>query len=294
MRIVILTADDFGLSPSINEAVAMAYGEGLLTSASLMVTAPYREDAVAKAKRLPGLGVGLHLVLADGLPALPAAKIGLLLNSQGRFDRRMLGASLRFFFSRSARKQLEAEIHAQFQAYVATGLELDHVDVHKHFHLHPTISAIMIRVGLQYGMSSVRVPKEPPVGNTGRSGRSQRAARAGYAALLPWVRILQARLDASGIHHNDHIFGLADSGAMSEARILEILDRLSDGVTEIYFHPALNSQAGLSAQPAEYRHAEEYLTLTSTRVRHKLEDLGILRRTYGELIQRNWGAMTGA
>lgn len=283
MKRLILTADDFGLSPAINQAVEIAHVRGVLTSASLMVTAPYRDDAVARAKQLPNLGVGLHLVLADGLPALPATQIGALVNSRGEFDGHMLGPALRFFFSRSCRKQLEAEIRAQFEAYVATGLRLDHVDVHKHFHLHPTISGAMIRIGLEYGMRSVRVPKEPFIEKKGRRVRRAFLARIHDAALLPWVRLLQNRLEAAAIRHNDHVFGLADTGAMTEAKVLEILEQLPDGVSEMYFHPAATSPVAASAYATHYQYEEEYRALTSAAVRQKLEDIEIRPCTYETL-----------
>jgi chitin disaccharide deacetylase len=157
-RFLIVTADDFGLHEAVNEAVQQASSRGILTAASLMVGAPASADAVRRAHQLPRLRVGLHLVLVDGAPLLPVSAVPQLVDRSGQFGRRMALDGARYFLSRSARRQLEAEIRAQFRAFAATGLTLDHVNAHKHFHLHPTL---MLRVGRGYGMRAVRYPYEP-------------------------------------------------------------------------------------------------------------------------------------
>src|SRR5262249_22324014 len=118
-------------------------------------------DAVSRARRLPGLRVGLHLVLVDGSPALPREEISGLLRGNGGFDRNMVRAGFRFFFLPAIRSQLGREIRAQFEAFRATGLPLDHVNAHKHMHLHPTIADLIIEIGRDFGMKAVRVPSEP-------------------------------------------------------------------------------------------------------------------------------------
>src|SRR4029077_12516310 len=114
---LIVCADDFGRDIAINEAVEQAHRHGILTAASLMVGVPAVADAVARARRLPSLGVGLHLVLADGAPVLPASEVPALVGGDGRFDSNMVRAGFRFYFSLAARRQLAAEIHAQFTAF---------------------------------------------------------------------------------------------------------------------------------------------------------------------------------
>ena len=101
MRRLIVCADDFGLDAAVNEAVETAHRDGILTCASLMVGAPAAADAVARARRLPRLRVGLHLVLVDGKPVLPRRAGSAVSSTQsGAFDDNMLRAGFRFFFSR--------------------------------------------------------------------------------------------------------------------------------------------------------------------------------------------------
>ena len=137
---MIVTADDFGAAREVNEAVEKAHRGGILTAASLMVAAPACADAVAKAKSMPSLGVGLHIVLVEGRPILPPDSIPDLVDAGGFFRNDMVRAGVAMFFRPAVRKQLAKEIEAQFEAFRRTGLPLDHVNAHKHFHLHPTIA----------------------------------------------------------------------------------------------------------------------------------------------------------
>ncbi len=178
-RRLIVTADDFGASLEVNEAVERAHRSGILTSASLMVGAAAAEDAISRARRLPSLAVGLHLALVRARPVLPASDLPALVGPDGRFPDGLVGSGFRFFFRPSSRVQLEREIRAQFEAFRRTGLELDHVDAHNHMHVHPTVLEIVLRVGREHGLAAVRVPREPflPSWRAGRSHGNSDSAR---------------------------------------------------------------------------------------------------------------------
>ena len=156
---MIVTADDFGLAPEVNAAVETAHSKGILTAASLMVGAPAAADAVDRARRMPSLKVGLHIVLTDGYPVLPPSRLPNLIDRSGRFRSDMGRASVRIFFDPMTRRQVADEITAQCEAFLATGLQLDHVDCHKHWHLHPTIAGLILDIGQRYGMTALRVPE---------------------------------------------------------------------------------------------------------------------------------------
>jgi chitin disaccharide deacetylase len=259
MRSLIVTADDFGAAAAVNEAVECAHRRGILTCASLMVSAPAAADAVKRAKAMPTLGVGLHLVLVEGRPTLAASEIPDLVDGDGFFrcDMAKLGAEI--FFRPKVRRQLAHEIAAQFKAFAATGLALDHVNAHKHYHLHPTIAALTLRIGAAYGLKAMRVPYEPAA-----VLRRVEADAPGNALVAWWARQLGHRLDAAGIFHPDQTFGLAWSGAMTEARLCGLLENLPDGVSEIYFHPA---QAAAYTQSAPgYAYEAEAAALVSPQV----------------------------
>jgi hopanoid biosynthesis associated protein HpnK len=263
---LIITADDFGLHTSINRAVELAHRKGVLSAASLMVAAPAAADAIARARACPSLRVGLHLVLADGQAILPRDTIPDLVDAHGRFGEQMAYDGARFFFLPRVRRQLAAEIHAQFKAFAASGLALDHVNTHKHFHLHPTILSMMIDIGRPFGLRAIRLPRE-----------------TGMPLLLkPWLALLRRKLTAAGIAHNDYMAGIAQSGRYDEAALLETLARLpGQGVGEIYLHPALISGAEVGASMPAYRHADEFAALISPRVRLALDQLALRGFRFG-------------
>lgn len=255
---LIITADDFGLHPSVNLAVEQAFRRGVLSAASLMVGAPAAQDAVMRARANPGLAVGLHLVLADGHAILPPAAIPDLVDRDGNFGNHMARAGLRWFLLPRVRRQLAAEIRAQFEAFRRTGLLLDHVNAHKHFQLHPTVLSLIVCIGRPFGLRALRLPREP-----------------GAPLLLrPWIGLLERKLDAAGIAHNDYLAGLRCSGRFDESALLATLNTLpTTGIGEIYLHPALESGAAVAASAPAYRHADEFAALVSPRVRLARERL---------------------
>ena len=266
---LIITADDFGLHQSVNEAVERAHREGILTTASLMVAAPAATDAIERAQGLASLRVGLHLVLVDGQAMLPRAAIPDLVDAEGRFGNRMALDGVRFFCLPWVRRQLAAEIRAQFEAFAATGLRLDHVNTHKHFHLHPTLLRLIIDIGYAFGLRAVRWPNEAHT----------------PLLLKPWLALVRRNLAAAGIGHNDYLVGIAQSGRFDEAALLDTLDHLPRwGICEIYLHPALISGAEIAPSMPNYRHADEFAALVSPRVRAALDRLGLRIGGFSDLL----------
>jgi hopanoid biosynthesis associated protein HpnK len=261
MQSIIFSADDFGLTESVNEAVERAHVEGVLTQASLMVTAPAAGDAVSRAKNLPNLNIGLHLVLVDGDSILGHAKLPHITTPDGKFPRAQAALGLRYFFSPAARRELAAEIRAQFTAYAATGLPLHHADTHKHMHLHPTVGRLIIDIGKEFGLTRIRVPSEPPAvlrvcGET-----------TGFAdqALYAWSRVLRAQARRAGFCAPDHVFGIKLSGHMTAPRVARLLENLPAGESEIYFHPAARHDPVLQCLMPDYEHEAELAALLSLR-----------------------------
>ena len=281
---LIVCADDFGLDEAVNAAVEQASRDGILTCASLMVGASAARDAVARAHRLPRLKVGLHLVLVDGRPTLPPDAVPDLVDPSGAFDDNMLRAGLRFFFSRRARRQLAAEIRAQFTAFRATGLMLDHVNAHKHLHIHPTVAALVIAIGREFGMRAVRVPAEP--WGALRQAAAPEGARVLPPLYAPWIALLRRRLRRAGLAVNDHLLGLAWSGAMTEPRVLRLLAALPAGASELYCHPAVEQTAALARTMPAYRPVEELAALLSPAVRRVIDSSGIELVSYADLAAR--------
>ncbi len=219
-----------------------------------MVSGPAAADAVAKARALPKLAVGLHLVVIEGEPTLPPDQIPDLLGPDGRFPSDQLRLGINYFFRPKVRRQLAAEIRAQFEAFRATGLPLDHANAHKHMHLHPTVGRMMIGIGRDYGLRAIRVPSEPPI----PGGPPQ---NLGSRALRQWCGVLRSQARRAGLVTNDHILGLGWTGHMTRARTEHLLANLPAGLTEMYFHPSAERDATLRALMPDYDHEGEYLAL---------------------------------
>lgn len=233
MKRLIITADDFGLHHAVNAAVATAHKRGVLSAASLMIGAADSAEAVALAQELPSLRVGLHLVIADGRSCLPYSEIPQLTDASNWMDARVVARSFRILRP-GVFRQLRRELQSQFAAYRRTGLSLDHVNVHKHLHMHPLVLKIVMEEALAHGAPPIRVPFEP----------SWAAADRGPVGRLPtafsnwWAMAARRRLRRAGFICNDLVFGLSDTGRLREESVLRFIERLPNGVSEIYLHPA--------------------------------------------------------
>lgn len=234
-----------------------------------MVAAPAAQDALLRARRLPQLAVGLHVVLVNGRPVLPPEAVPDLVDARGEFLTDLVRAGVRFFVRPGVRRQLAAEIRAQFERFTATGLPLDHANAQSHMHVHPTVFRLILEIGREYGLRAIRIPREPALGTW---------------SIEPWIRLMRARARRLGVASNDYAFGINDVGAMTEQRVLRMLDTLPDGVTEMFFHPATQAFAGADSGTDAYRWADELAALTSPAVRSALTRNAIASVTYGELV----------
>ena len=236
----------------------------MLTTASLMVGADAADDAIRRARRLPSLRVGLHLVVIEGRATLPAATIPDLVDPRtGWFASDQLRLGVGYYFRPRVRRQLAAEIRAQFEAFRDTGLALDHANAHKHMHLHPTVGAMLIGIGRGYGLGAVRVPSERGIGGG-----------FGARALGAWTSVLRRQVRRAGMRTTDRCYGLAWSGAMTAARVHAVLAALPPGTSEIYFHPAARRDAALARLMPGYRHEDELAALVDPATRALLAGRG--------------------
>ena len=222
-----------------------------------MVASPGAADAVRRARAMPNLRVGLHLVLVEAKPALPPGRIPDLVGPDGLFRTDMARLGFDIAFKPRVRRQVAAEITAQFEAFAATGLRLDHVNAHKHFHLHPVIAAETIAIGQKFGARAIRVPTEPVAVVRG----IEPSAGTVFASLLAqWTRVLRAQARRAGLMTPDAVFGLAWSGAMTRVRLQRLLERLPRGTIEIYTHPATANE--FAGHAPGYCYTEELAALT--------------------------------
>lgn len=239
-RRLIVNADDFGRSPSINQAIVRAHREGILTSASLMVNEPAVAEAVALARENPDLGVGLHLTLVCGRSACPPAGIPDLVDRESAFSDDPFRTGLRYFVRPDLRPQLEREISAQFEMFRATGLKLDHVNGHLHFHMHPTVFGILLRRARDWRITRLRLPRDPFRLNL-KLAPGHLAYRLSHALmfnlLASWARPAMARWQ---VRHTGFVFGLLQNSRVDEDYLSRLIPHLPPGDSELYSHPSLD------------------------------------------------------
>jgi hopanoid biosynthesis associated protein HpnK len=194
----------------------------------------------------------LHLVLVEGRPVSAPEHVPDLVDKAGLFRPNVARAGAAMFFLPHVRRQLAVEIEAQFAAFAASGLKLDHVNAHLHFHLHPTIAHLIASIGPRFGVVGARGPVEPrAILHAIEPERVSDLERL----IEPFARALRRRFRAAGMVVPDQVFGLRWSGAMNRTRLVNLIERLPEGLTEIYSHPA---RAGGFAGAAEgYRYADE-------------------------------------
>jgi hopanoid biosynthesis associated protein HpnK len=279
VKAVIITADDFGFSREVNAAVISTFRDGILTAASLMVAGAARDQAVALAREQPELDVGLHLVVCRGFSVLAPERLGGLVDQSCRFRDQPVLAGMVYYFDRRVRSCIRDELRAQIDAHLELVGYLNHVDGHLNFHVHPVIASILIELAAEYGIPCIRLPREPLL-TTLRLARDH-AARKMVESII--FRTLSRRMlklmAARGICTTDRLFGLHQTGHMTEAYILGLIARLPPGTTEIYFHPAENDAA--AASPVAAARIESQI-LKSPRVRQALMDAGVEVTSFAE------------
>ena len=286
MKRLIVNADDFGLSPEVNAGIIRAHRDGILRSASLMVAEPAARDAAELARDNRDLDVGLHAVVCRGHSVLDASRLGAAMNASGEFIDNPVAAGMRYFFDRSLRAAMTDELRAQVERHLELVGYLNHIDGHLNFHVHPLFADILVELAVEYKVPCIRLPRERVT--TTLQLRRDNAPRKLVESLI--FRTLSRRtsrmMAARGLTSTDALFGLHQSGHLSEDYIVGLLDRLRDGTTELYFHPA----ADIGRVPPAPEAQLEVEILTSPRVRDALVRNGIELITFADLAKAKLAA----
>lgn len=280
MRKLIINADDFGLSSGVNRAVEQAWQQGVLTQASLMAGGDAFDEAVAIAKRNPGLQVGLHLTLVQGKPVLPPDKLPGLVGSNGCFPDNPVLVGMRLFFDPTIRMQLRNEIEAQILKVKQAGIPLSHIDGHLNIQMHPTVFSVLSELMQLHGITSFRISRERLLQNL----RYDRTRLAGKLAERFIFGALASHARPSLRYHSVttavEVKGMLNSGRMTEEYLLAIAENLQPGLTEWYLHPGCLPDPEISRRMPDYQHEQELAALLSPRLRFRLQELGITLTNY--------------
>jgi hopanoid biosynthesis associated protein HpnK len=272
LKQLIVNADDFGLTPGVNRGILRAFHDGIVTSASLLVTGSAFEEAVALARQNPELDVGLHLTLVEEQGILGHEALPTLVDEMGRFPRTSGEFFRRALLGRIRWDEVEREVAAQIALFQETGLRLSHVNSHQHLHMFPPVFQIVRR--LTHSMENVWIRN--PAGPWRKSPNTP---------LGRWVQRLGLNLtclSARGLHARplpqmpDGMYGFEVSGSLTRSSLEQILRKIPDGLYELICHPGegdADTQRRYSHW--DYRWAEELEALTAPETRLVLEEHGI-------------------
>ena len=240
MSRLIVNADDFGLTSGVNRAIAELHAAGAVTSATLMARASAASEAIEIARSTPTLGVGCHIVLVDGTPVLPPDRIASLIDARSGHFHGTLSAFLpRLLTGRIDSSEIEAEATAQIALLQNRGLDLTHIDTHKHTHMFPAVLRAVLRAARAAGINRIRNPFEPAWASRATARAS--LMRVAEIAVLRRLRPVCLRIVAdAGFATTDGTVAMAATGVLDAATLASLIGRLAPGTWELVTHPGYN------------------------------------------------------
>jgi predicted glycoside hydrolase/deacetylase ChbG (UPF0249 family) len=274
-RLLIVNADDYGLTTGVSRAILEAHDRGVVTSTSVLALGPAFERTAHWLAGHPTLGAGAHLAaVGEDPPLLGAREIPSLVDGRGR-----LPHSWRVFLPRMAagridRDDLRREFAAQFERIRAAGIEVDHVDTHQNLHLWPEVRDVVLEVGDTHGVRAVRVTR-----STARTvvGSTVRALATRFEAVA----------EARGWHFPDAATGLDEAGGLDTPRMIDAVFRLAARgarSAELATHPGSPDDPDLARYVWGYRWADEAEALRSAALRRAVDEQGWRLGTFADLV----------
>lgn len=235
MKQLIINADDFGLHPLINKGIIEGHTRGMLTSTSIMPSAPYFDEAVLLAKANPDLGIGIHLTLVGGVRPVLQSGIDSLLTNDGVFPEDYTVFAKKWYTGSIRKSELERELRAQIEKVLTAGIKPTHIDSHQHMHVLPGIAGLVIRLCGEYGITKIRMPGENIFWSGGfNAGLGRKAGRDGLSFC---TALAKRKARKAGLIFPEHFFGMLAGGNLNEQLVKNILLKLPDGTNEIMTHP---------------------------------------------------------
>jgi chitin disaccharide deacetylase len=239
---LIINADDFGLTPGINRAIAELHQAKALTSATLMATGDAFDDAVAIGHANPTLGVGCHIVLTDGVPVSPPRSIPTLIGGDGRSFRPSVVDFIQALLRGAIREDdIEREATAQVQKLQCAGINVTHIDTHKHTHLFPAITRPLLRIAERCSVGAIRHPFEQAWSLALGHGNRIRRLQVKLLGRLKTHFEHQPQIRGAHVSTTDGTIGISATGNLYGETLHQILNAVpADGTFELCCHPGYN------------------------------------------------------
>ena len=279
MRRLIINADDFGLTSGVNRGILQSHQNGLVTSATLMACGGKFAEAANLAAQAPRLSIGCHVVLVDGTPVSDPDSIStLVVNS--RFRDRLTNFALLAAGGRLDPEQIEAEVTAQIRKLQSAGVNVSHLDSHKHTHMFPVVLKGILRAAKACGVGAIRNPFEPLIFATARHWKRQFQLRL----MRRFRASFRAALEEVGVVTPDGCIGIAATGGLTAQTFRGLIEHLPEGTWEFVSHPGYND-AELDQVQTRLRASreKEMAILTSSEAREALDKAGVELISYWDL-----------
>jgi hopanoid biosynthesis associated protein HpnK len=291
MKRLIVNADDFGLTCNVNRAIVNGHERGIITSTSLMANGRAFDDAVELSRKVPNLGVGIHINLVEGRSLSEKSRLGCLVTTEGEFYGGPESLGRRVLSGRVAPAALEREIRAQIEKVIGAGIDVTHLDSHKHTQAVPAIFKLMTSLAKEYGIGAVRCTVEDSalrraLAGDGMPMRLKKLEQWLMARVMHQISARQRAEAASlGIKCPDSFFGVTETGFLDERALDRILAALPDGTSELMCHPgyADNELEELPTRLVEQRETE-LRTLTQPDLKEHLTTGGICLISFREIM----------
>lgn len=266
---LIINADDFGIHDSVNRGIYRAFTDGILTSTSLMAGGQRFNEAVAIARDMNGIGIGIHLTLVGGLPpVLPPEEVPTLTWDNGVLCHDYMELIKRDLQHKISIDEVYREWNAQICKVMETGLPVTHIDGHQHLHMWNRFFPVALSLAKRYGIRCMRVPDEKLFYGMHLQNAARAFSRDGLSLM---ARSHRKTLSRMGIHTNYHFWGMLYGGNFNESRMMEIIGHLQEGVTEFMCHPSADESALDSDFHWGYHGESELRALLSVAIKQKLE-----------------------
>ena len=283
LKKLIVTADDLGLTRRINEAIARAHREGIVTAASLMVNGGAFESAIETLLANPALDAGLHLNLTEGRPASPPEHIPSLANSVGFLYHHPFELMAALLRGKVRPADLEREIRTQLQKALDAGAQISHVDGHKHVHVVPKVFRIVCRVAPEYGVRAIRSTVERVPGWRSLSMQIAKQYLFGKALSAAFV-LAQSRNGRRSLKTPRRLYGITQTGFLDLQTFADILSRMEIGISEVMCHPGyVDDDLRRTPTRLHFQRERELELLTGRELRELLERAGVALASYRDL-----------
>lgn len=241
---LIINADDFGLTKGVNRAIAELHQAKALTSATLMATGPAFEDAVAITRQNPTLGVGCHVILTDGIPVSHPESIPTLLGADGKTFRPSLADFIQALLRGTIREDdIEREALAQLQKLQRAGIDVTHLDTHKHSHLFPAVTRPILRAAERALIGAIRNPFEQAWSLALGHGNRVRRLQVKLLSRLQSQFQRHPQIRNGSVVTTEGTIGISATGHLDAPTLRQLLHALpAEGVFELCCHPGYNDQ----------------------------------------------------